>query len=236
MKRLSLSDQVFDALKTRIDAKIYPPKSALPSIADLAREFSVASSTIREALIQLENLGLVEVRQGKGIMVREPKIDFSTGVKSFSETILALGMQPGAIVHLKKVEPADSAIASKLGIQPGDLVNHIVRLRLADGLPMAVETSYSSMELFCNLTEIENLEGSLYSIFTNVYQRKIVYAIRTVEAVLTKPEEQKLLGLDKRHPALKIETVALDRDKRPLEYGKSVYRADRYQFVVHQTV
>jgi len=236
MIRVSLSDQVFEALKTRIEARIYPPKSALPSIADLAREFSVGSSTIREALSQLEYIGLVEVRQGKGILVVEPKIDFSTGVKSFSETILALGMQPGAIVQMKRVEAADSAIASKLDILPSDMVNHIVRLRLADGLPMAVETSYTSAELFCNLTEIENLSGSLYAIFSQVYHRQIMYAIRTVEAVLTKPEEVKLLGLESKQPALKIETVALDAEKRPLEYGKSVYRADRYKFVVHQTV
>ena len=147
-----------------------------------------------------------------------------------------MGMEPGAIIQIKKVEIADSVVASKLKIAPNTMVNHIIRIRLADNLPMAVEASYSSLEVFPNLTEVKNLEGSLYRIFSDLYNRQVVYAIRMLRAVLPKPDEAKWLGIDRKQPALEIETVALDQDQHPLEFGKSIYRADRYQFVIHQTV
>jgi GntR family transcriptional regulator len=100
---------------------------------------------------------------------------------------------------------------------------------------MAVENSYTSCELFPGLTEIENITGSLYDILSRAYQCEIVGATRTIEAVFTRPEENEILGLEGQQPGLLIETVAVDGEHRPVEYGKSLYRGDRYKFVVQQT-
>jgi GntR family transcriptional regulator len=206
----------------------------LPSITELAAELEVGRSTVREALKQLETMEMVIIRQGKGVFVTEPKIDFSSRLMSFSDSIRQLGMRPGAVILKRAVEHAGPAIAEKLGIAADAYVNHVVRLRLADGSPMAIENSYTSCVLFPGLVEREDLDGSLYEILTKIYQRDVVYATRTIEAVFTHPEENKLLDLSGRQPGLLIETVALDRDRCPVEYGKSLYRADRYKFVVQQ--
>jgi len=234
MKRANLSDQIFTLLQKRIQSGVYKPAQILPSIANLAAELNVGRSTIREALSRLETMGNVEIQHGKGVMVVEPKIDFSSKVKSFSETIRGQGMTPGTQVLSKEIEPAGQALAEKLGIQPRDSVVHLLRLRLADGLPLAVENSYVPCDLFPNLIDQIGIEGSLYELFSEVYTRKVVYAIRTVEAILTTPEESKLLDLHGRQPALQIETVAMDENRRPVDCGKSVYRADRFKFIVHQ--
>jgi GntR family transcriptional regulator len=235
MKRANLSDQIVSILQKRIQSGIYQPAQLLPSIADLAEELKVGRSTLREALSRLETMGTVEIQHGRGVMVVEPKIDFSSRVKSFSETIREQGKTPGAKVISKGIEHAEAAMAAKLGLQPGDPVIHIMRLRLADELPLAVENSYVPCDLFPNLLELPGVEGSLYALFREVYGREVAYAVRTVEAVLTTPEENKLLDLHGRQPALQIETVAMDEHRRPVDFGKSVYRADRFQFIVHQT-
>ncbi len=235
MRRLNLSDQVVQLLKERIEQGFYPPQSMLPAVSDLANELGVGRSTLREALKQLEIMGLVSIRQGKGISVLEPKIEFASRLLSFSESIRERGMQPGAVIVHKAVEEADAAIADKLQLKVGAAVNHIVRLRLADGAPMAIENSYIPYDLFPGLVERHDLDGSLYAILSQVYRQEIVYAVRTIEAVLTRPEENRLLGLRGRQPGLLLETIAMDRDRRPVEYGKSLYRADRYKYVIQQT-
>lgn len=235
MKRANLSDQIVTILQKRIQSGVYQPGQLLPSIADLAVELNVGRSTIREALTRVETMGIVEIQHGKGVLVAEPKIDFSSRVKSFSETIREQGMIPGARVLSKGIEPATAEMAEKLGIQAGESVVHLMRLRLANDLPLAVENSFVPCQLFPNLLEQPNVGGSLYELFHEVYGREVAYAIRTVEAVLTTPEESKLLDLHGRQPALKIETVAMDDNRRPVDCGKSVYRADRFKFIVHQT-
>jgi GntR family transcriptional regulator len=224
-----------EVIKANIANGTYHPKSMLPPISELARELEVGRSTIREALTQLQLLGLIEIRHGKGIYISEPKIDFSSHLKSFSETIHEQGMRPGARLVYKRIEEADVKIAKHLKLHAGDPVNHIIRLRLADDLPVAVESSYLPCGPFPNLIELEGLENSLYGILHDVYHREVMYAIRSTEAVLTTPEENKLLDLTGRQPALMIETIAMDENHCPVDYGKSVYRADRFKFIVQQT-
>jgi GntR family transcriptional regulator len=235
MKRANLSDQIVTMLQKRIQSGVYKPAQLLPSIADLAEELSVGRSTLREALSRLETMGIIEIQHGRGVMVVEPKIDFSSRVKSFSETIREQGMTPGARVLFKGIEPADQGMAEKLCIQVGDPLVHLMRLRLAENLPVAVENSYVPCGLFPNLLEQPGIDGSLYDLLHQVYGREVAYAVRTVVAVLTTPEESKLLDLHGRQPALQIETVAMDDSRRPVDCGKSVYRADRFKFIVHQT-
>jgi len=235
MKRINLSDQVFDVIKTRINDGTYPPDSYLPTIAELAVELEVGRSTIREALRPLENAGLVEVRHGKGIYVTEPDVEYSSHVQSFTETVIQLGMVPGTQVVQKSEVLADESVAEKLKIGVGDPVNLLVRLRLADGKPMALERSYTPSQFFPRLYEQPGLDGSLYGMMENAYHVNVAVATRIIKAVLTRPAENKLLGLSGRQPALQIETVARDVNRCPIEYGISLYRADRFHFVVQQT-
>ncbi len=77
MKRINLSDQVVDVIKTRIATGQYQPDHLLPSIVELASELGVGRSTIREALSRLQIVGLVEVRQAKRVYVTEPEYEYS---------------------------------------------------------------------------------------------------------------------------------------------------------------
>ena len=235
MQRINLSDQVVTIIKDRVINGEYHLKEMLPSIADLASELGVGRSTIREALNRLEILGLVEVRHGIGIFITASKVENSTQLRSFTEIITALGMKPGAAIVKKEVVESDGALAEKLGIRAGECVNHLVRLRLADDLPMAVESSYTACRLFPGLLDKTGVSGSLYTLLKRDYQIEVHSALRTIQAVLTRPEENKLLGLQGHQPALKIETIAFDQSHFPIEYGISLYRADRYQFVIEQS-
>jgi GntR family transcriptional regulator len=235
MKRINLSDQVFDVIKTRIVNGTYRNDSYLPTIADLATELGVGRSTIREALSRLENAGMIEVRHGKGIYVTEPGVEYSSQVQSFTETVIELGMVPGTEVIQKSEVWTDESLADKLHVAVGEPLNMLVRLRLADGKPMALERSYTPCQLFPGLCEQPGLDGSLYGVLQNMYHVNIAFATRVIKAVLTRPAENKLLGLSGRQPALQIETLAQDSNHRPIEYGISLYRADRFHFIVQQT-
>jgi GntR family transcriptional regulator len=235
MKRINLSDQVVDEIKARISQGIYHPNDTLPTIVEMAAELGVGRSTIREALSRLAVIGLVEIRQGKGIFVTEPKVEYSSRVISFTETVTELGMVPGTKVLHKEIIHADVDIAQKLQIESDTAVNLLIRLRLADGIPMAVERSCTPYQIFPDLLEMDGLEGSLYRLMEDHHRIMIESATRVVKAVLTQPEENNLLGLTVPQPALQIETIARDVNRCPIEFGTSLYRADRFHFIVQQT-
>jgi GntR family transcriptional regulator len=234
MQRTNLSDQVAGVIRDRIRSGQYQPKQSLPSIADLALELGVGRTSLREALSRLESQGLIEIHHGKGIYVVESKVETSSQLRSFSETIIALGMKPSSRVIKKMIETADAPLAEKLKILPGEHINYLMRLRLADDLPMAIEVSITPCKLFPDLLQKDGLTNSLYEVFKKGYQKEVYSALRTIEAVLTHPDENKLLELQGRQPALKIDTIAFDQNHFPLEWGKSIYRADRYKFVIQQ--
>ncbi|KQN48139.1 GntR family transcriptional regulator [Serratia sp. Leaf50] len=61
--------QIADQLKTLIDNKEFPPGSRLPSERELASQLQVSRASVREALIALEVIGLVDVKVGNGVIV-----------------------------------------------------------------------------------------------------------------------------------------------------------------------
>jgi len=66
--------QIADQLKTLIENNEFPPGSRLPSERDLASQLQVSRASVREAVIALEVIGLVDVRVGNGVIVCAPPV------------------------------------------------------------------------------------------------------------------------------------------------------------------
>jgi GntR family transcriptional regulator len=232
--RTNVSDEVAQWLTTAIKTGHYQPGDRLPSVAQLARELGVGQSSVREALRHQQALGLIEMQQGKGTFVaRASPIQLGSYVTSFTESIKTRGMKPGAVVLRQEVEPADEPVRTALNLGEAEQVNLLQRLRLADEEPLALETSYTPHRLFPELLNgVWPLNGSLYELLGAQYAVSPVYARQTVSATLITKSQSRLLQVDVGHPALEMHTIAYLTDGTPMEYGRSVYRADRYQYTV----
>src|SRR5690242_3421838 len=133
LPRNNLSDQVSGWLTSAIENGQFKPGDRLPSVEQLAQELSVGRSSIREGLRVLEAKGILSVVHGKGTFVNYPRFDLGSQLISFTEYIQSLGMVPSSIILEREVLEPDFTVREGLNLAEGKQVNHLYRLRLADG-------------------------------------------------------------------------------------------------------
>src|SRR6478672_6897720 len=148
MSRSPLYERVESVLAGDIADGSLPPETQLPSEDGLVERFKVSRTTVRKAIQNLVERGLVEVRRGKGTFVTQPKITQElTELTGFVEDLQALGRTPTARLLDKRIVAADEAIAHHLALAPGTLVVRIQRVRLSDGMPLSFDETYLPKEL-----------------------------------------------------------------------------------------
>jgi GntR family transcriptional regulator len=232
----SVTEQIVAHLKQCFVEGKYQDGDRLPSITALAEEFGVSVASMREALRILEALDLVEIIQGKGTYVRPTQLYWQAKFTSFSEIVRhQWGKIPGARLLKADTVPADAQIAAQLQIGEGLPAVHLQRLRLADNEPIAIEDSYLPAERFRGLLQYYRDPMSLYQLLENKYGVRLVAGLQTLEATLLSQEDSELLSIQPGQPGLFVSTIAYDIEKNPVEYGTSLFRGDRYRYVVRLT-
>jgi GntR family transcriptional regulator len=231
----TVADQVAMNLKEAFLSGEYSNGEQLPSLAELAKEFGVSISSVREGVKKLEALELVEIVHGRGVFVRSAKIHWPGRFTNFSEMVRQWGKVPGAQVLESATLPAGDEVAAQLNLSAGASVHFLRRLRLADTEPLAIETSFLPAERFPTLLEVYRDPMSLYQLIQNEFDTRPIAGIQTLEAVLATDDDAALLGVSPGAPLLLVNTIAYDTDMIPVEYGSSLFRGDRYRYVVRLT-
>lgn len=201
---------------------------ALPSERDLMSTYQVSRMTVRRALDELVDDGLIYRVQGSGTYVAPPEtITKSLRLTSFSEDIRARHMVPGSRLLSSETTRADAEVAQALSLVPGTEVVHLERLRTADGSPMCLENVWLPAELVPDLAG--GVGDSLYEVLV---QRGIQphSADQHIRATVVDARDAALLGVPAYSPALLVTRVTFERSGRPIERAVSLYRADRYDF------
>lgn len=208
-----------------------PPGSPIPTERALAAEFDVSRTTVRQALAELTVEGRLIRVQGKGTFVAKPKVAQRLQLSSYTEDMRAQGRQPTSRLLEVVEEPAGHELAALLGARPGATALRLRRLRMADGEPMAIETTHLSLSRFRGLTARLESGGSLYQVLRERFGVELGHAEETIETALASPEEAELLGADVGLPMLLLSRHSFDTEGHPVEWVRSIYRGDRYKFV-----
>jgi GntR family transcriptional regulator len=232
IKTTTVADQIILHLKDAFLEGKYYDGQQLPAVADLAEQMGVGISSMREALKKLEALGWVEIIHGRGIYVRTAKLQWQAKFTSFSETVRTWGKVPGAKLLDSGLHSAPMDVAVQLGLCLGSPVYYLRRLRLADGEPIAIETAYLDAERFPGLLEVYQDPRSLYQLLQVEYNVRLVAGLQTIEAVAVNTTDSEVLSVPIGSPALLVSTIAYDIKSVPVEYGLSLFRSDKYRYVV----
>lgn len=223
--------QVKEALLAEIRSGRYGPHDRLPSERELSERFDVSRMTVRQALLDLARDGAVYTRVGKGTFVAAPKIDQQLRtLTSFSQDIRAWGGQPSSLVLEARELAASDEVAAALHIAPGAPVILLSRLRLADNLPLAIETAKLPAARCPGLLRHDFRTASLYHVLRTEYGIEPAQAEQVIEAALATPREAELLGVTPPAAVLRMQRLTRDADGQPIEYVHSTYRSDRYKF------
>lgn len=182
---------------------------------------------MRRALAELAQEGRVTRVPGNGTFVRRPVVAMGPTLTSFTEDMRRRGLEPSARLLGLALTPADPDVAHNLGVDVGDDVVELRRLRLADGEPMCVEVGHLPAHLMPAL-ERGDLTGSLHEILAG---QGIVLAVamRCVKVAVASPEENAVLDLPADASTLEIVDTFLDDAERPVQTARSRYRPDRYE-------
>lgn len=208
-----------------------PPGSSMPTERSLAADFDVSRTTVRQALAELTVEGRLLRVQGKGTFAAKPKVAQRLQLSSYTEDMRAQGRQPTSRLLEIAEEPAEQELATLLGTRASATVLRLRRLRLADGEPMAIETTHLALSRFRGLTEHLESGGSLYQVLRAEFGVELGHAEEAIETALASPEEAEVLGAEVGLPMLLLSRHSFDTEGKPVEWVRSIYRGDRYKFV-----
>lgn len=232
-KPIPLYYQLKEIIKKQIELKELKPRDCLPSEREYSERYGISRMTVRQAITELVNEGLLYRQQGKGTYVAEPKIEQGLmQLTSFTEDMLRRGFQPSARLLSIQQRPTDEKVSSALNLAESDEIIAIKRLRLADGEPMALETCHLSYTAFAEIMQ-EDLENrSLYQFLEKRFNLKLVKATQIIEPGIARADVAKLLHIRVGDPILILERTTFDQFDNPVEFVSSLYRGDRYKFFV----
>ncbi|WP_244606492.1 GntR family transcriptional regulator [Arsenicitalea aurantiaca] len=206
------------------------PGEALPSERDLAGKFDLSRVTVRKAVQSLVADGVLVQRHGSGTFVAPAahRVEQSLSeLTSFAEDMARRGMDVRSVWLDRGLYPPSPEEIMVLGLSTGDQVARIARLRISDDMPLAIERAALSARI---LPDPEAVGRSLYAHLERSGSRP-VRAIQRLRAAGIPPEDAELLGLAPGTPALQIERTSYLGSGRVIEFTRSIYRGDTYDFV-----
>jgi GntR family transcriptional regulator len=213
----------------QIQRGLLRPGERLGAERDLAERLGVSRSTVRQALAALESAGAVRRVPGRGggTFVRAQKVERDLSrVVGVPALLRAQGMTSGTRIVTTAIAEADEETASALELGPGAYVVNVVRIRLADGLPISLEHVRLPADRFPRLLDLP-LGGSLYDVLEEHYDTVPGEAEEHIEVVPAREDEASILGTDPAAPLLSITRTTRDADGVVFEYSHDLFRADR---------
>jgi len=225
----SLWEQIVIDLQNEISSGLLEPGHRLPSETQLCKRFGVSRVTVRQALVTLEQQGLIFSQAGKGWFVESSLHEVPGQVQSFTEMARSRGLTPDSIVLTRELRAASLDEADSLRIAPGSEVMSLRRVRRLDGHCVAIDHSVVPAQMLGDVSDIDFANASLHDAF----RRNGVAPFRAdyeMLAVAADEEQSSLLEVQVGFPLLTARQIFYDAQDRRMEQGTISYRSDRYSF------
>ncbi len=215
-----------EALRRRIAQA--PVGTPTPSERELAEESGVSRMTARRAIDELVRAGLLTREVGRGTFVAHPAVGMPLQLTSFTDDMLARGHVPSSEVLEARLVPADEQIASVFQRDPGDPVFLLSRVRLADGVPMAIERSHLRADLLPGIESHDFARESLYRVLLDEYGVRFDGGEQVIRAAIARPDDAKTLKIPPQSAVLEFVRTS-SSDAGVMEWTTSIYPGTRFE-------
>lgn len=225
--------QIMETLKAEIVSGGFEKGSRLPPESEMAARFGVNRHTVRRAIAALTSEGILRADQGRGTFVASAPLSYPIGPRTrFSEIVSGQDRAPAGRLIGSGLEEADALLAHQLQVPLGTLLIRLDTLRVADGVPMIVATSWFEQARVPNFVADYADSGSITAALRRAgiedYRRKET----RLTAELVEARDAQQLGLALGQPVLVMESINLDMTGRPIQVTRARVAADRMQLVV----
>lgn len=234
--RLSLSTQAQHYLLGLIDNGAYQPGEQLPSEADLATQLGISRPTLREALLNLEQEGIVIRRHGVGTFVAPGYGQrLESGLERL-ESILQLasrqGMQPSFDALQVWEEPADPDLCDRLKLPPGTPVTNVQRVITVEGIPVAYMVDVVVSSVLSPAAIDERFHGSVLDLLRQKNDLQLAQAVADIVALDADALLAEKLAVEPGQAVLMLEEVLFDIEGAAVECSRNYFVPEFFRFHV----
>jgi DNA-binding GntR family transcriptional regulator len=222
--------QIASRIEEAIRAGQLPPGSRLENEIALSERLGLSRPTVRRAIQELVDKGLVVRRRGIGTQVVHGAVTRQVELTSLWEDLERTGQTPSTRMLTHEVIAADQRVAESLGVEQGSPVLHLRRLRAADGVPVSILENYLPAE-FTTISEESLARHGLYQLL-RMRGTTMRVARQRIGARRATPVESRLLEIDRNSALLTMDRTAYDASGRAAEFGHHCYRPDLYSFEI----
>jgi DNA-binding GntR family transcriptional regulator len=220
--------QIANKIEQAIVDGVLAPGARLENEIALGDRLNLSRPTVRRALQELVDKGLLVRRRGIGTQVVRGPVTRKVELTSLYDDLVRGDKKPSTRLLSSEVVKADRRVAEILSVQPGSSVLHIRRVRSADGAPLAVLENYLPSE-FTGISEDDLRTHGLYQLL-RVRGTLIRVARQRIGARAATAEESRLLEIKAHGAVLTMDRTAYDNAGSAVEYGHHCYRPDLYEF------
>jgi len=219
-------------LRKQIEAGLLSPGERVSSEHELSSDHGISRMTARRALDTLVMEGLLFRRPGKGTYVSDKVQWPGATIFSFSTAMASQGLAViTRVVELTLASPTAS-VARDLGVGAGEQIVRMTRLRLVEGEPVALHTSYMGREYYPAILRADLVTTPLNQTMEAISGRRFVNSRDSIEVTLAQPEEAELLHVARGAPLLLVRGLVFSDRGRVERATKSLFRGDRFRFTI----
>lgn len=219
-------------LRNGIQEGVLDDVETLPGERDLANSLSVSRVTVRKAIQLLVSEGLLIQRHGSGNFIARRIQQPLAHLTSFTDDMKRRELSSGMVWLERSIcEPTDEEQAT-LQLKNNEKVARLYRLRTADEQPMALELATLSEKM---VPDPGQLNGSLYE-YLGQNKNRPVRATQRLRAVSCDTEQATFLRITPTSPVLYIERISYHENGVPVEFTRSHYRGDSYDFISEMAI
>ncbi|WP_122820130.1 GntR family transcriptional regulator [Varibaculum vaginae] len=226
---IPLYHQISEPIKKLILDGTIPAGTKLEDELSMASRLGVSRPTARRALQSLVELRLVVRKRAVGTIVAPKEIHRQVKLSSLYDDLKQTGQKPTTKVISYEEVLADEDVAEELSLEKNARIIKVVRLRLANGEPLALLTNYLPLEVAPSDKELRS--GGLYDMMRRRGD-EVFSAQQTISARKASAEEAKTLQEPRGTAILNMRRISYNQSGTPIEIGDHVYRASRYKFTI----
>jgi len=234
-RSIPLYVQLEQIIKSKILTGGFTPGEKIPTETELCETYQVSKVTVRQAILNLVNQGLLIRKQGRGTFTREDggktasTFRFSGNIDNFIND----GLKMNEVVPLDITrKPASSKVAALLSIEEGAEVVEIRRTRNYSNTPVSYIKNYLPLELGKRIKKEDLITKSMLQILRDKLKIRVTNGIQYIEAIVADYDVATALSINIFSPVLYSELIMFGADKRPVEFAQHFFRPDQFRYTI----
>lgn len=226
--------KIHNQLRENIEDGKWKVGEKIPAERELAGQFNVSRMTLRQAIQELVDEGILERRVGSGTFVANRKVqERMSGVTSFTDLMKSLGKVPSSTTISYHLTIPSQVEIEKLDLKEGDQVVRMERIRSGNDVPICFEVATIPASLVKGLSK-EEVTTSFWETLEHKVHLYPGHAVQHISATKANERIATYLNVKRGDPLLRMTQLSYLQDGTPFEYVHTQYVGSRFEFVLEK--